>query len=228
MIKSKYILAFLMLSQLTIAQIHEIGVFAGGSNFIGDVGPTTYILPKQPAFGVLYKWNVNPRYSWRFSAMHSKIKARDAKSDINSRKQRNLNFQNSLTEFSAGMEFNWFEFNQHHFGFKSTPYLYSGISYFISDDLYLENANKFISTGTSGSIAIPIIAGYKMQVSDSFVIGAEVGARYTFSDDIDGSFPTDEKFRSQRFGNLNSKDWYVFSGLTITYTFGNKPCYCND
>ncbi|MGY8930946.1 MAG: DUF6089 family protein, partial [Flavobacteriales bacterium] len=22
------------------------------------------------------------------------------------------------------------------------------------------------------------------------------------------------------------KDWYVFSGITLTYLFGNKKCYC--
>lgn len=228
MSKTTFIYALLFIAQFSNAQIHEIGVFAGGSNFIGDVGPTTFINPKQTAFGMLYKWNVNPRYSWRFSAIHSKIKARDAKSDVISRQQRNLNFQNSLTEFSAGLEFNWFTFNQHNSGFISTPYLYSGISYFISDDLYVDNDKKFITDSTSGSIAIPIIGGYKMKISDNFVVGLEVGARYTFSDDIDGSFAKNENYKSQRFGNLNSKDWYVFTGMTLTYTFGNKPCYCND
>jgi Domain of unknown function (DUF6089) len=35
------------------AQIHEIGVFAGGNNYIGDVGPTNYIKPNEFAFGLL-------------------------------------------------------------------------------------------------------------------------------------------------------------------------------
>jgi hypothetical protein len=30
------------------AQINEIGVFVGGSNFIGDVGSTTYVNPNSP------------------------------------------------------------------------------------------------------------------------------------------------------------------------------------
>ncbi|MDX1317352.1 MAG: DUF6089 family protein, partial [Xanthomarina gelatinilytica] len=21
-------------------------------------------------------------------------------------------------------------------------------------------------------------------------------------------------------------DWYMFTGVTLTYTFGRKPCYC--
>ncbi len=227
MSKIKHILFLIFLSQMAKAQIHEIGVFAGGSNFIGDVGPTTYIYPKQPAFGVLYKWNKNPRYSWRFSALHSKVKARDAKSDNFARVQRDYNFENNITEFSAGFEFNWYEFNLHKSGFIATPYLYSGLSYYLSDNLYVDN-KKYNSSGNTGGLAIPIIAGYKMRISDNFVLGLEAGARYTFADDIDGSFPKSEDLRNLRFGNLNSKDWFVFSGLTLTYTFGNKPCYCRE
>ena len=32
----------------------------------------------------------------------------------------------------------------------------------------------------------------------------------------------------KKFGNTNNKDWYVFTGFTLTYTFGNKPCYCRE
>lgn len=225
--KTAYILTLFFLFQMAYSQIHEIGVFAGGSNFIGDVGSTQYIAPNKPALGVLYKWNKNPRYSWRFSAIQSKIKAIDADSDLSSRKERNFTFENTLTEFSAGFEFNWFDFNLHKSGFISTPYLYTGLSYFLSDDLYVVN-KKYTLDGNSGGIAIPIIGGLKMRIADHFVLGIETGARYTFSDDIDGSLPKNGALESLKFGNTNSKDWYVFTGLTLTYTFGNKPCYCKE
>jgi hypothetical protein len=59
------------------AQIHEVGVFLGGSNYIGDVGKTNYINPNELSFGLIYKWNKSPRHSWRFSYMQSKITAND-------------------------------------------------------------------------------------------------------------------------------------------------------
>jgi hypothetical protein len=34
------------------AQINEIGVLLGGSNYIGDIGKTNYINPKDVAFGI--------------------------------------------------------------------------------------------------------------------------------------------------------------------------------
>ena len=66
------------------------------------------------------------------------------------------------------------------------------------------------------------------EVLDSITLAVEAGARYTFADDIDGSNPTNENLQQQQFGNINSNDWYVFTGLTLTYTFGEKPCYCAD
>jgi hypothetical protein len=58
------------------------------------------------------------------------------------------------------------------------------------------------------------------------ILGVEVGARYTMTDNLDGSNPKNKNLAPLRFGDINSKDWYVFSGFTLTFTFGNKPCYC--
>ena len=72
-----------------------------------------------------------------------------------------------------------------------------------------------------------MVLGVKTTFLDNFILGFEIGARYTFTDELDGSVP-DAEYRQQfSFGNTNSNDWYVFSGFTITYTFGVKPCYCN-
>jgi len=63
------------------SQIHEIGVFVGGSNFIGDIGSTKYISPNQPAIGGIYKWNRSPRHSYRFSLIYSELEGIDTKSE---------------------------------------------------------------------------------------------------------------------------------------------------
>ena len=44
--KPVYILLLLSYN-LSVAQIYEIGIFGGGSNFIGDVGETTFIAPNE-------------------------------------------------------------------------------------------------------------------------------------------------------------------------------------
>ena len=68
---------------------------------------------------------------------------------------------------------------------------------------------------------------FKLKPRKLIILGIEVGVRYTFSDELDGSVPDAEYREPFSFGNINSNDWYVFSGFTITYTFGEKPCYCS-
>ena len=207
------------------AQIHEVGVFVGGSNYIGDVGLTTYILPNEPALGILYKWNKSPRHSFRFSYTQTKISANDLDSKESSRNQRGYRFENSIKEVSLGLEFNFFDFNLHEVERKITPYVHSGISYLRYEELYVSSGETLKDFG-AGSFAIPMTLGIKSNVSPHFVLGFEVGARYSLTDNLDGSNPQDDNWL--KFGNINNNDWYVFSGLTLTYTFGNKPCYCAE
>lgn len=211
---------------LSYSQIHEIGVFVGGSNFIGDVGATNYISPNQLAFGGVYKWNVSPRHSWRASLIFSELEGVDVNSDDPRRVQRGYEFSTDIFEASAGIEFTFFDFDLHTGKKISTPYLYTGISvgkhdnhYFLNDVLTSENT-------ASWAYGIPMALGFKTTFITGFVLGFEVGARYTFSDEIDGSIPDAEYRQEYRFGNINNHDWYVFSGLTLTYTFGENPCYC--
>ena len=221
-----FIYIFLLLSTTAItAQINELGVFLGGSNYIGDIGPTNYISPNKVAFGFLYKWNKSTRHSYRLSYTYSKIESADSDSDVPSRYLRNKSFQNSIHDFTLGLEFNFFEFNLHDSEKAFTPYVSTGVSYFVYDEIfYLTNTEEL--DYRSSQIAIPMIVGLKTRLYRNFVLGAEVGIRYTFTDNLDGSNPKNNNLAPLRFGNLNSKDWYVFSGITLTYTFGQNPCFC--
>ena len=209
------------------SQIHEVGVFLGGSNYIGDVGSTTYISPNEPALGILYKWNKSPRHAYRFSYTQSKISGNDLNSNEPGRNQRGYHFENNIKEVSLGLEFNFFDFNLHEVKRKYTPYVYSGINYFRYDELYVLSCVTY-KDKSSGSFAIPMNIGVKSNVTPHLVLALEVGARYALTDNLDGSNPENENYKTLLFGNINNNDWYVFSGLTLTYTFGNKPCYCAE
>lgn len=221
-----YILAVISFTAAQ-AQINEVGIFVGGSNYIGDVGPTTYISPNKPALGLLYKWNRSTRHAYRFSISYADITADDLDSKVASRKNRGLNFNNSITEFSAGIEFNFFEFDLHHGEKQFTPYVATGINYFLyNEKFYVEPKAK--TDYREGALSIPMTVGVKGRIFGNFVLGFETGVRYTFTDNLDGSNPKNENFETLRFGNLNSKDWYVFTGFTLTYTFGDNPCFCAE
>lgn len=206
------------------AQTYEIGVFAGGANMIGDVGRTNYILPSGPAFGGIFKWNKGKRYAWRASVLYGKVTADDAKSSMESRQQRGYQVDNSILEFSAGLEINFVEYNLHKLGPAFTPYLYTGFTYFRYDFNYIDALQMQDINQKDGSFAIPMTVGAKYRLNQSLILGAEIGARYTFTDNLDASNPEGSNFEQFRFGNILSDDWYVFSGITLTYTFGRKPC----
>lgn len=224
--KSFYLL-FLFPFMILNAQIHEVGVFLGGSNYIGDIGPTTYFSPNEPALGLLYKWNKSPRHAYRFSYTQSKMASNDLDSNEPSRNQRGYRFENSIKELSLGLEFNFFDFNLHEGKRKISPYVFSGLSYFRHDELYVLSGETKKEKST-GSMAIPMIVGVKSNITPQFILAFELGARYSFTDNLDGSNPKNENLKLLRFGNINNSDWYVFTGITLTYTYGNKPCYCAD
>lgn len=227
--------AFLIISAVfsSQAQTYEIGAMIGGANYIGDVGKTTYINPNTIALGGIFKWNRSPRHSFRGSLLYAKIKGDDAKSGNSRKEQRGYSFENSISEISIGLEFNFWDFNVHNLKNVSTPYLYTGLTSFVYDVSGTldrgDDAVKKESSQIGIDIAIPMVVGYKTRLAHNAMIGFEIGARYTFTDNLDGSnaLKKDDNRPNLQFGNINSDDWYVFTGITLTFTFGRLPCYCN-
>ncbi|MFI8378515.1 DUF6089 family protein [Leeuwenhoekiella sp. NPDC079379] len=209
------------------AQTYEIGLYGGGTNFIGDVGKSNYIAPNAPFIGGIAKWNRSPRHAFRASVVVANLEAADSDSDDARRQQRDYEFNSTFIEASLGIEYTFWEFDMHKsFSKPATPYLYSGFTYFYHDNFALDqDQNALVNIGSEGNIAIPMVIGFKALISTSIVVAAEVGARYTFTDNLDGSYPGDGD-NINYFGNINNKDWYMFTGFTVTYTFGRQPCYC--
>lgn len=226
MIKNILTIGTLFICSALSAQINELGISVGATNFIGDIGATTYVAPKDLSFGVMYRWNRSPRHSWRASYHYMKISGNDASSDMGYRKLRNLKFTNEVHEAALGIEFNFFEFDLHNEWFSFTPYVYAGVAGIQYDDKYFDSYQTAHKTEDQYALAIPASLGLKAQLNKRFVISAEVGFRYALTDNLDGSHPKSAEYEAYKFGNTKNNDWYMFSGVTLTYTFGKNPCYC--
>jgi hypothetical protein len=210
------------------AQTYEVGVFVGTSNIVGDVGSTQYLQFNDVAIGGVFKWNRSSRHSFRASIISANMVGDDNDSDDASRDLRGLKYSYSLIEASVGIEYTFWDWDLYSGRTQLVPYLYTGLTAFQYSSFALNNTNELEEYDKSIDIAIPIIFGVKTNITPELILAAEIGARYTFTDNLDGSNPDgDMDFDNLKFGNINNKDWYIFSGVTLTYTFGRKPCYCN-
>ncbi len=245
--KAVFLIIILFLSSLLFAQRYEIGLFLGGANAIADVGNEAYLAPKTIAIGGFLKRNLNERYSIRLSGNFSRLRMEDKDSKSKYRRNRKLTRGNHIGEGALIFEFNFFDFNGEH-QHAQTPYLFIGIGgmYYKKNDFAITpNGSQYpITRRTSYNFSptIPFGLGYRYKFNYNWVISAEAGFRTTFTDNLDRGDPSvvfhnsitpsqKQRIKSRhpqirKIGNLNSNDWYVFTGITFSYTFGRKPCYC--
>ena len=235
MVRKIIIIIFFFNTLHTSSQNNEIGIFAGGSNYIGEVGPTTYISPfsynasSNYVLGVIFRKNFNERISARAKFNYSKIGSSDNwPQTANYRQQRGKYFKNKIIEFGLGIDFNFFEFDVFESSLQMTPYISTGISYFLYDALrYQQTESKAIKYADAYNLSLPITLGYKIKPLKDFIIAFEITANHSYTDNLDGSNPSEKQLSSSDyFGSTLSKDWYVFSGISITFLFGKKNCYC--
>lgn len=241
------------------AQYSEVGVFGGGSNFIGDVGDYGFHLPKGYAFGVLYKYNFNKHWAVRAQVNYGFIQNADSLSDMGNRINRNLSFQSKILEGSLMLEFNFLEFEP---GTRKnhSPYLLGGFGIFsfkpqawYQGKLYdlqplgTEGQNSRASNQglyAQGSSYFIFGIGYKWAIGNFTSIGFESTFRSTntdYLDDVHGLYADPDAIEqahgpvaaalSDRSltqsdkqdvyrGNPDNNDWYIFTGITLQFKFG--------
>ena len=139
------------------------------------------------------------------------------------RRERAKSFINSINHTSAILEVNYFEMDFSDFKTSWSPYLFAGLSYLKHRDLYYPVSESVANYQNNDfSFAIPMGVGVKTRLGMNFLLGFEIKALYTFSDNLDGSFPTfvDEIDQQLAFGNSLSNDWIIFTGFSLSYSFG--------
>ncbi len=208
---------FVFITSISSAQLYEAGAFIGGSNYIGDIGSEFYIQPNRIAVGAIAKFNYSPRITFRGTGLYTRLHDHDGRAQSNFRQNRGLQFRNSILEASLGVEFSFFKYSLNKIGFSQTPYIIAQIGAVNYSTISVEGAKKRVT-----SLVFPVGLGYKMRLVENVGIAIESSFRYTFKDNIDGNNHADPK---RSFGNPNSKDWYVFTGVTIVYAFGRPGCY---
>lgn len=197
------ILLLLFLSafcKITSAQKFEFGLFGGSSYYIGDLSPSQHFLFTKPAGGFLYRYNINPRFSFKLNAFYGTLEARDDISRANIK--RNLSFKSSILDFAAEIELNFFKYKTGDEKMFVSPYIFAGIAVFSFNPKakYLGKWYDLQPLGTEGqgtslyperkpysliSVSFPFGMGIKRSITKNICCGAEWGLRKTNTDYID-------------------------------------------
>jgi len=125
---SLLLLFFLMFFSSASAQDLEVGLFGGGSYYLGDVNPSGHFKGTQLAYGLLARYNIDSRWAVKLSGTRGKITGNASSTWF--LPNRNLQFESPVTDISAVAEFNFLPYFT---GSKMnfiTPFVYAGIGMF--------------------------------------------------------------------------------------------------
>ena len=106
------------------------------------------------------------------------------------RKQRGYSFQNNIKEFSAGLEYTFWEFNLNSGAPARSALSVYRNHLFFNQGLFSDWQGDTTQYNQTGAFAIPMVLGYKATLSTKLIGAFEIGARYAFTDNIDASNPS--------------------------------------
>jgi opacity protein-like surface antigen len=197
----------------------EIGVTVGAAYYLGDINHSKQFYSPSFAFGALYRYNIDTRYSWRISFNRIVVKGSDSDFPSLYQKTRNHSFRNEIFEIGLSGEFNFMDYAPYNFE-NFSPYVSLGGSLAITQI----PTKKF-------QFVVPFGAGVKYAINKKLYLGLEWVFRKTFTDRIDLLYnsspdPALPPQTAKQISNENSKDWYTFAGLTISFNIESEKKWC--
>lgn len=196
------VLPFLVSAAAQGQQSYELGIFFGGSYYTGDLNPLGHFNNlTQPAGGLTFRYNINPRFAIRANGFFGTLKGDDASTKSFAQQQRNLHFKSPLTEFSGQAEFNFLDYRLGNDKYPFTPYIFAGAAVFHHSPRALINGQwvDLQPLGTEGQgtplsnrkqyrltqFSMPFGLGVKTNLAKRIGLSIEWGLRKTFTDYLD-------------------------------------------
>lgn len=194
----------------------DFGIFGGGSYYLGDINQSKQFYSLSYAFGGLYRYNINPRYTIRGSVYYGNLEADDQ--DFNNPLSRNESFSGTVLDATLQFEFNFLPYSTFGRAGEFTTYVTGGGGF------------AFVNVGgPSYNFVIPFGVGAKMNLGNKFGIGIEWGFRKMFTDELEGNPDlVSPDYRSF----IHNADWYSIAGISVTYKIYNGiddcPAYWDE
>ncbi|MDR0364986.1 MAG: DUF6089 family protein [Bacteroidales bacterium] len=200
MIKRLALFLMLCCSFSLFGQYLEVGPFAGGSYYLGDLNPGKHFKMTNAAFGAIVRCNFTPRWVARINFMYGSVSGDDLV--VKAMNNRNLNFASNIMEVSAQAEVNFLPYFTGSYKNRFTPYIFAGIGIFTMNPTTMIDGVKYnlVELGTEGQLSgsepdratysltqlcLPFGIGFRVSLGRAWCIGAEWGMRKTFTDYLD-------------------------------------------
>jgi len=190
-----------LLFHANFAQQLALDVFAGTSNYQGDIVEKVYTMENSKlALGLGVSYIFNEHFRVRGMVSIGRVTADDKDNNDPSLLARNLNFFSNITEFAVTAHYDFFDINS----YKFTPYVFAGLGVFRFNPYTFDSAVagkiflKPLSTEGQGlsqypdrkpysltQLNFPFGAGIKFRVNEDISVAWEIGLRKTFTDYLD-------------------------------------------
>lgn len=194
--KTILLVSFTFFAAIMQAQTMEVGAFVGTSYYVGELNPGLPYNQTKLAYGVLARYNSNPRWALKFNYYRGDVQGSDATGG--SVIDRELNFKSKINDFSVVAEFNFWEYFTGSKRSFFTPFIFGGVSFFTFKPMS-QSGVDLQPLGTEGqnigfadrspykqySLALPFGFGFKYSLSKTLALTFEWGMRKTLTDYID-------------------------------------------
>jgi hypothetical protein len=201
----------------------ELGLSAGRSFYMGDANQSMLFLNEQPSFGILYRYNINGRFSLKANVGIMGISGTTVGNSFEFPNGEEINFNRNLLDAGVQLEINFYEFGMPSYipgSSRISPYAFFGFGM----TGYKAEANRICTN-------IPFGIGIKMKALPRLNLGCEWSFRKTYADDLDypdsgGNFNLTDPWLVKSAFNKNN-DWYSALLFTLSYDIygiGSK-CY---
>jgi hypothetical protein len=197
----KIIFLFIIITTgFTVKAQLEVGVFAGGSFYMGDLNPNKPFLQTNVAYGLIGRYNLSGRWAARMHVYQGTIAGDDELS--NWIPERSLSFTSGISELAGIMEFHFLPYFNGSLKNYWTPYLFGGVAFlYHKPELDEQELMDFGTEGQNQSgdlppgftrdsysnfvFSIPFGMGFKYSFSKHIAASLEWGMRKTFTDYLD-------------------------------------------
>ena len=211
-----FVFIFLTLSFTPLFSISrgELGGFAGGSFYLGDLNPTGIFKSPGYSVGATYRFDINQRYVIKVPFNWVTLSGSD----------NNLNhvwlttsrtFAVNVIDLSPQFEFNFLPLKFAEGKKYFTPFVSAGLGFM-----------AVLGGTTTSKLNIPMAVGCRMSLGKYYSVGLEWNLRKLFSDQLDGQLNIGSNGRSNPIFN---NDWYYFAGIIFSVRlFANQndcPAY---